>query len=252
MVKTICMMLAAAVTLASCGAPARTMSARGFEADIRLRSGTIADAELLSLQDGVLMAAADGLRIVSEQEIESIYLHIDQNRTGWIAMVAIFQVIPSFALMGRFADEGGIPAGIGGLGVAGLTTWAYIGAEPKQTYRWPLSAAEMEELRLRMRYPYGISPTQIEQLRMSMPATHTGLAPSGAMTVDSMIPVPIPGGWQTMVLIDSSNVTVTILEVDSTRYTVRERSGSLHTIPKNAVVRYGPVGTVAVPAMKEP
>jgi hypothetical protein len=239
------MTLAAALALASCSSTARTMSARGFEADIVLGKRTINNAELLSLQDGILIAATDSLWIVKEKDVESIYLHIDQHRGGWMAMVGIFQVVPAIAFAARedFRDGGAGTAIM--LGAAGLTTIAYLASEPKQTYRWPLTPKEMEELRLRMRYPYGISPTQIEQLRMSMLHDTTS-----APLFDSRQPAPA-SGLQTMVFADSTSLTVTILDEDSTRYTIREESGATHTIPKNVVVRHGPVGTVALPVGKE-
>jgi hypothetical protein len=155
------------VVLASCTSSKPTVTQFGDMATITLRNGTTRDAELIALQDSTLIVAADSLWIIRQSDLKSVWVHIDQERGGWISMIAVTQLIPSLLFLTSSDRDLQTIAGVG-LVVTGGSVASFLLSEEQQTYTWPITAEEADKLRIRMRFPYGISATQIAQLREAM------------------------------------------------------------------------------------
>jgi hypothetical protein len=159
----------AALMLVSCGSSTITTSARGTLATINLKSGQVHQAELLALQDSVLIAETDSLMVIRQEDVRSVELQVEHEREGWIILVGATEVLPSTVLLVRGASESNssprVALGIVGLAISAGTVISLLASEPQETFTWPLTAGEFDELRLRTRFPYGISPVQIEQIR---------------------------------------------------------------------------------------
>jgi hypothetical protein len=155
------------VVLASCTSSKPTVTQFGDMATITLRNGTTRDAELIALQDSVLIVAVDSLWAIPQRDLKSVWVHIDQERGGWIAMVAITQAIPSLLILTSGDREWQTIGGVGLVVTAG-TTASFLFSEEQQTYAWPITSGEADKLRLRMRFPYGISATNLAKLREAM------------------------------------------------------------------------------------
>jgi hypothetical protein len=136
-------------------------------ATITLRNGTARDAELIALQDSVLIVAADSLWVIPQRDLKSVWVHIDQERGGWITLVGVTQLLPSVLFLSSGSRDVQIIGGVG-LAVTGGSVASFLLSEERQTYSWPISGEEADKLRLRMRFPYGISAAQITQLREAM------------------------------------------------------------------------------------
>jgi hypothetical protein len=160
-----------ALTFISCASSKISMSPRGAMATVTLSDGTERTVELLALQDSLVLLAPDSLMVVPPAGVRRLFLHLEQRRAGWLALVTAVEVVPTIVILARsdYDIEDRLPLGITGLALTVGTVAAFHASEPQESFTWPLTAEEIEELRLRSRYPYGITPAQLEQLRRSWP-----------------------------------------------------------------------------------
>jgi hypothetical protein len=119
---------------------------------------------LLALQNGSLIALTDSVWIIPKADIISVNLEIDQERTGWVVLTAITQAIPTAVLLGSDNPET-VRYGLIGVAVTAGTIASFVLSEPRQIYKWPLPPDQAETFQSYLRYPYGISPGQLQQLR---------------------------------------------------------------------------------------
>jgi hypothetical protein len=153
-----------AVVLASCTSSKPTVTQFGDMATITHNNGTTRDAELIALQDNVLIVGVDSLWSIPQSDLKSVWVHIDQERGGWISMVAITQLVPSLLIL-TSGDREWQTVGLVGLAVTGGSVASFLLSEEQQTYIWPISSEEADKLRLRMRFPYGINAANLAKLQ---------------------------------------------------------------------------------------
>jgi hypothetical protein len=166
MVKYLLIALFGAV-VASCTSSKPTVTQFGDMATITLRNGTTRDAELIALQDSLLIVAVDSLWMIPQRDLKEVWVHIDQERGGWISMITFTQLIPSLLFLTSESHDLKT-IGTVGLVVTGGSVASFLFSEERQTYTWPITGEEADRLRLRMRFPYGINATNLAKLRDAM------------------------------------------------------------------------------------
>lgn len=153
-----------ALTIMSCASKEIVLRPQGALAEISLTDGNVRSGELLTLQDSILLCAADTLTGIPLDHIQSLRLNIDESR-GWVAQVILVQGLPSVVAL---AVEDARWIGAIGLGVTALTWLAFEFSGPRVTYEQPWKREDVESLQLHMRYPHGLNDEQISRLKQSL------------------------------------------------------------------------------------
>jgi hypothetical protein len=150
------------VTFFSCISEQSVVRPEGSSARIKMKGGTVLDAELLAIREGNLVCRGDSVMEIPFAAIFTIDLLIEESR-GWVAPVIIFQALPS-ALILYYSEEAAV--GLAALGITALTYISFELSGPKVHFFPPLSWEDAEILRLYMRYPYGLTEEQVWQLKI--------------------------------------------------------------------------------------
>lgn len=128
-------------------------------------------AELIALQDSVLIAATDSLWIIPQADLTSVEIPMERNK-NWVWLVGLTQALPTLVFLVAGAEDKYSQAytgyGILGVLVTTGTVVSFMTSEPQVRYTWPLPAREADDLRLHMRFPYGVTAVQLERLQEAM------------------------------------------------------------------------------------
>jgi hypothetical protein len=139
------------------------MKPEGTLAIVHQKNGHEVKGELLAVHDGSLLVAMDTLEAVPRGDIRSVELLIDERR-GWVAPVLILQGLPSVIIIAK-ADDDGKMFGVIGLGVTALTCLCFELSTPRTVFLEPMQQSDLDELSVHLRFPYGISESQLAELR---------------------------------------------------------------------------------------
>ena len=158
--KALCLLLACWL-FASCSPPEVIMKSHGSAAVIHQKNGKELEGELLAIHDGMLLVAVDSLEAVPRSEIESVTLMIDEVR-GWVAPVLLAQGLPSIVITTAVDDK---VFGLVGLGITAVTWACFELSTPRTTFAEPINESDLDELSVHFRYPYGVSESQVSDVR---------------------------------------------------------------------------------------
>lgn len=149
--------------LSSCAPPGVIMRPEGTMATIHEKDGKDVEGELLAVHGGSILVLADSLQTIPRSQILSVGLLIDEGR-GWVLPVLLLQAAPSLVALASASVDARLIAA-GGLCLAGATWLCFELSTPRTMYREPMTESDLDELSVHLRFPYGLSESQLSELR---------------------------------------------------------------------------------------
>jgi hypothetical protein len=154
----------ACLFLASCSEDEISLRAGGVMATVTTVDRSTVKGELIGLCGDSLIIAGDSVGAVPRSTLRELELNIETGR-GWVAPVIILQGVPTL----MFATAKSVDPIFPLIGVV-VTAATWIGFEvstPRTSFSEPMTAKDLEELSVYMRFPQGLSAMQLQALRQS-------------------------------------------------------------------------------------
>ena len=140
---------------------------KGTPADVFLTNGSYKNIELLALQNDSLIFLNDTLLIVSIERVVGVKLILPAWK-GWILPVFLLEGVPTVILLvlpsGDSSPEA-IKFGLLGLGTVVINSILYSQSGPRKNFPLPWNPKDILQLRSHMRYPQGLTFSQIQMLK---------------------------------------------------------------------------------------
>ena len=146
----------------ACATSSPPQESRGVPAIVVLKNGDTVEGELIAVSSGSVYVSKDSVRWVEESRIHSIQVTVEVSRSwlypvvgiGWLSTVAVLR-------------EKGITQTLGviGLLVGGFAAYAYLDAEPRTSFSFPISDEDRSSLQILARHHYELTEKQLRQIR---------------------------------------------------------------------------------------